>query len=160
MPVSEALATPGELGAWLDERELLAPGARVTAVDLEHAHVVREALRTLLAAQNGVAGDTAAATAALDEAADRADLCIRFGTGEARCEPKASGVDGALGRILAEVSDGMADGSWSRLKACRAEDCLWAFVDTAKNQTRAWCSMKSCGNRAKVRTYRARHGIA
>jgi predicted RNA-binding Zn ribbon-like protein len=66
-------------------------------------------------------------------------------------------VRGALGRILAEVFAGMADGTWERLKACRADGCRWAFLDTAKNRSRAWCSMQSCGNRAKVAAYRERH---
>ena len=44
-----------------------------------------------------------------------------------------------------------------RMKACRADDCRWAFLDTSKNRSRAWCSMESCGNRAKVHTYRQRH---
>jgi predicted RNA-binding Zn ribbon-like protein len=52
---------------------------------------------------------------------------------------------------------GMADGTWERMKACRADDCRWAFLDTAKNRSRAWCSMQSCGNRAKVAAYRERH---
>jgi uncharacterized protein (TIGR03118 family) len=50
-----------------------------------------------------------------------------------------------------------ADGTWERMKACRADDCKYAFLDTAKNRSRAWCSMQSCGNRAKVAAYRERH---
>jgi predicted RNA-binding Zn ribbon-like protein len=53
----------------------------------------------------------------------------------------------------------MAGESWERLKACRAEDCRWAFLDDAKNHSRAWCSMKVCGNRAKARAYRERHRL-
>jgi predicted RNA-binding Zn ribbon-like protein len=71
--------------------------------------------------------------------------------------PGAAGVSGALGRIVAAVQGAVVDGSWRRLKACRAEDCQWAFVDHAKNQSRAWCSMSSCGNRAKARAHRERH---
>ena len=93
----------------------------------------------------------------LTEVARRAGLSVRFQVGESRIEPAAAGVRGALGRILAEVSAGMADGTWSRLKACRANDCRWAFLDTAKNHSRAWCSMQTCGNREKVRSYRERH---
>jgi predicted RNA-binding Zn ribbon-like protein len=39
------------------------------------------------------------------------------------------------------------------------------FYDVSKNQTRRWCSMDVCGNRAKVAAYyhravrRRRHGI-
>jgi predicted RNA-binding Zn ribbon-like protein len=93
----------------------------------------------------------------LDAAAQRSGLRIRFADGAARVEPSEEGVRGAVGRILAEVSAGMADGTWERVKACRADDCRWAFLDTAKNRSRAWCSMQSCGNRAKVAAYRERH---
>jgi predicted RNA-binding Zn ribbon-like protein len=51
----------------------------------------------------------------------------------------------------------MADATWERMKACRADDCRWAYLDTARNRSRAWCSMRVCGNRAKVQAYRERH---
>jgi hypothetical protein len=43
-----------------------------------------------------------------------------------------------------------------RVKICPADDCRWAFYDTSKNQSRQWCSMKVCGNRAKARSHRER----
>ncbi|HEV7641127.1 MAG TPA: CGNR zinc finger domain-containing protein [Gaiellaceae bacterium] len=155
-PDREDLQTPGQLRDWLTGQGL-EPGARVTATDLEEARAVREALRDLLSAHNEVATDVPRATAVLDNAAQRSGLAIRFADGLAHAEPSAHGVPGSLGRILAEVSAGMADGTWERLKACRADDCRWAFLDTAKNRSRAWCSMQSCGNRAKVAAYRERH---
>jgi predicted RNA-binding Zn ribbon-like protein len=155
-PDREDLPTPGALAEWLSSRDL-DPGARVTKGEWEEARAVREALRDLLSAHNEVAVDVPRATAVLDAAAQRSGLAIRFAEGTARAEPSAPGVRGALGRILAEVSAGMADGTWERLKACRADDCRWAFLDTAKNRSRAWCSMQSCGNRAKVAAYRERH---
>jgi predicted RNA-binding Zn ribbon-like protein len=118
---------------------------------------VREALRDLLAAQNEIEVDVPKAGAELDDAICRAKLALRFFDCEMRLEPGAGGVRGAVGRILAEVSAAMSDGTWSRMKACRADDCRWAFLDTAKNRSRAWCSMRSCGNRAKVQAYRERH---
>ena len=39
------------------------------------------------------------------------------------------------------------------LRICAADDCRWLFMDTSKNQTRRWCNMKSCGNRAKARRH-------
>ena len=45
----------------------------------------------------------------------------------------------------------------SRLRRCRADGCLRWFVDTSKGGRRAWCSMTTCGNRAKATRYRARH---
>ena len=55
------------------------------------------------------------------------------------------------------VHDAMAEGSWARLKACPADNCLWAFYDETKNRSGTWCSMSVCGNRTKARAYRRRH---
>jgi predicted RNA-binding Zn ribbon-like protein len=96
--------------------------------------------------------------AALNRAAARAHLQVRFASeGSAAAASLAPGVDGALGRLLGLIATAMADGTWSRLKACRAEDCRWAFYDHARNHSRQWCSMAVCGNRRKARTYRRRH---
>ncbi len=43
------------------------------------------------------------------------------------------------------------------VKECRGVDCGWLFIDSSRNKTRAWCSMKACGNRAKAARYYARH---
>jgi predicted RNA-binding Zn ribbon-like protein len=127
----------------------------VPADDVRRAEDVREALRTLLLANNAVDVDRAGATEVLDAAARRARLQPEFAHG--RLVPRARGVAGAVGAVLAEVHAAMADGSWPRLKACRARDCEYAFVDNARNRSRAWCSMQECGNREKVRSYRERH---
>ena len=150
MPYTEKLGTPEELVAWLAGHELVPPGERAAGGDVEAARRLREAIRDF-------AGGDAAAAAELDRAAQAAKLGVRFSESEARLEPAVPGVRGALGRIVAEVAAGMADGTWSRIKICNADDCRWAFYDTTKNRSRAWCSMQSCGNRAKVKAYRARH---
>jgi predicted RNA-binding Zn ribbon-like protein len=159
-PASEAFASPAALASWLEGRGLLPPGARVTRADLGFARDVREAIRQLLLAHNDCAVEEAAPLAVLDVAAKRGRLSARFANGSVRLEPTASGVSGAVGRILVCVADAMADGTWDRLKACRAEDCQWGYLDSAKNHSRAWCSMSSCGNRAKAHAYRERHGPA
>jgi predicted RNA-binding Zn ribbon-like protein len=45
------------------------------------------------------------------------------------------------------------------VKECANEEegCGWLFLDSSRSGNRAWCSMKDCGNRAKFRTYYARH---
>ncbi|MEP6902155.1 MAG: CGNR zinc finger domain-containing protein [Actinomycetota bacterium] len=39
------------------------------------------------------------------------------------------------------------------LKVCADNACGWLFLDTSKNKKRAWCDMKDCGNRNKLRRY-------
>jgi predicted RNA-binding Zn ribbon-like protein len=155
-PDREDLPSPAALAEWLSGQGL-DTGGRASEAEWEEARAVREALRDLLSVHNEVEADVSRATAVLDAAAQGSGLGIRFADGAARVEPSAAGVRGAVGHILAEVSVGMADGTWERMKACRADDCRWAFLDTAKNRSRAWCSMQSCGNRAKVAAYRERH---
>jgi len=83
---------------------------------------------------------------------------VRFGDeGTGSLAPVRPGLDGALGRLLAIAHGAMHDGTWSRLKACPAEDCEWAFYDSSKNRSRTWCNMAVCGNREKARAFRARH---
>jgi predicted RNA-binding Zn ribbon-like protein len=155
-PDREDLPTPAALAEWLRTHGL-DPGPRVTRTEYAAALAVREALRDLMSANNEVPVDVAAASATLDAAARRADFCVRFVDGTSRLEPDVAGVRGAIGTILAEVFRAMSGGMWERLKACRADDCRYAFFDSAKNKSRAWCSMQACGNRAKVHAYRARH---
>jgi predicted RNA-binding Zn ribbon-like protein len=70
------------------------------------------------------------------------------------------GAPDALDRMLWPLARTAADLLTSdqlpRVRACAAETCGWLFIDTSKNRTRRWCSMSDCGNRAKVRRFRAR----
>jgi predicted RNA-binding Zn ribbon-like protein len=154
---SEELAAPADVAAWLAGRGLLAPGVAASPTDLRRALELREALRCLLLANNGLDVPRGGAYGVLREAARRARVELAFGGSGSELVPAADGIDGGLGRILAAVHSAMADGSWQRLKACRASDCEWAFVDTARNHSRSWCSMASCGNREKARAFRERH---
>jgi predicted RNA-binding Zn ribbon-like protein len=151
----DEIGTPEALAAWLGRREAIEPVASVGRPDAHRAAEVREALRAHLAANDG-ALLPASAIEVLDRQARRSRVALRFGEGVGELRVGAPGVDGALGRMLAAVAVAMADGSWSRYKACRAEDCRWAFVDRSRNGSRHWCDMQVCGNREKVRAFRAR----
>ena len=152
----EELADAKSLRAWLRERELLPSGARVGDADVRRAREVREALRKLLLANNGAPLETDA-VATLNAAAAEAHLRVRFDEhGHSQLVSDEQGVPGALSRILGVAYTAMADETWDRLKACRLDDCQWAFYDHSKNRSRTWCSMKVCGNRAKARAYRER----
>jgi predicted RNA-binding Zn ribbon-like protein len=153
---TEELGSPKALVRWLAANDLVAAGTAATAADLRGALELREALRQALLANNGVDADTGAAFSVLDDVARRAGIRLRFPDGGAALVPEADGVAAALGRIAVAVQETMTDGSWPRLKACRASDCEWAFLDTAKNHSRSWCSMRSCGNREKARAFRER----
>ena len=151
----DELREPADLLARLREWQLVDADAKATRADLARAVDLREALRALCVVNAGGPLEEDALER-IEQAAARAGLGVRFGPEAVRLEPRRGGVDGALGRLLAIVAGAMADGTWSRLKACRMDDCRWAFYDGSRNRSGAWCSMSSCGNRAKVRAYRTR----
>ena len=154
---TDAFATRVGLASWLVERGLLgAADLPLREVDRREAIGLREALLALMLAHNGVAVETDPA-GALDEVADRGKLGVQFRSdGSAPLTPRAKGFAGALAQVVVPVAEAARDGSWQRVKACRADDCQWAFYDRSRNRSGVWCDMAVCGNRAKVRAYRRR----
>jgi predicted RNA-binding Zn ribbon-like protein len=156
----EELRDPAALRSTLVELELLpASSAPLTDDDLVLALGVREALRALALANNGVPLPDGA-TATLERASRAAQLTIRFEDGRARLVPAVGGVDAALGDLVAVVHEAMADGSWERLKGCPRDVCHWVFYDRSRNRSSTWCAMSVCGNRTNTRAYRRRRAPA
>jgi predicted RNA-binding Zn ribbon-like protein len=55
--------------------------------------------------------------------------------------------------VVRSAADLLTSDTLPMLRICAADDCQWLFMDTSKNQTRRWCNMRSCGNRAKARRH-------
>jgi Putative stress-induced transcription regulator/CGNR zinc finger len=150
------LTSPEQLRAWLVAHGLLADGTPVTEGDVRRVLQLREALRSLLRANNET-GMLASQVDVLNRLSSNAPLTVRFHhDGLPALEPDIAGVDGTLARLVGIVFTAMTDGTWARLKACRNERCQKAFYDTSKNRSGAWCSMAGCGSRLKARAYRHR----
>src|SRR5688572_23042704 len=113
---------------WLHDRGLLAADHPVTEDDHARAIELREAIRELVSAHAGLPHDQAAADV-VNAAGTRAGLRPVLDDPATRFEPAATGVDGALGRIVAAIHEATADGTWARLKACERDVCRWAFYD-------------------------------
>jgi predicted RNA-binding Zn ribbon-like protein len=142
----EVLHSPARLLAVLVQLGLLDSRARVTEADLERALELREGLRGLALANNEGA----------DAVVLEAELVVRIDGRAGVLEPVRRNVDGALADLVGIVYTAMADGTWSRLKACRRDVCHWLFYDRSRNQSAVWCQMAVCGNRTKTKAYRAR----
>jgi hypothetical protein len=150
------LTSPEQLRAWLVAHQLLADGTPVTEGDFRRVLLLREALRSLLRANNETVM-LASQVEVLNRLTSNAPLTVRFHhDGLPTLEPDIAGVDGTLARLVGIVFTTMTDGTWGRLKACRNDRCQKAFYDTSKNRSGAWCSMARCGSRLKARAYRHR----
>ncbi|AUI57538.1 ABATE domain-containing protein [Amycolatopsis sp. BJA-103] len=61
-----------------------------------------------------------------------------------------------LGAVASDAIGLVAGDRSGRVRECSADDCYLLFFDTSRSGNRRWCSMERCGNRAKIRAYRAR----
>jgi predicted RNA-binding Zn ribbon-like protein len=154
---TDELDSPRALSAWLSDHGLLAGRVRLGKRDLDRAIELREALRALMLPNNGLPLEPAAIET-LNATIGSGEFSVSFDSdGEAELKAKGSGPDAAMRRLIAIAYEAMVEGTWQRLKACRADNCHWAFYDRSRNRSGTWCEMSVCGNRAKVRAYRKRH---
>ncbi|MER7545914.1 CGNR zinc finger domain-containing protein [Actinomadura sp.] len=153
---TDEIAAPGDLGGWLAGRGLVPPGTAAGDADVRAAAALREGLREAMAGHHGPR--EADLPDDLEDALAALPLRVAL-TGPRPAlvplDPPGTAAAG-LARVAAAIMDSAAAGTWPRLKVCQEDTCRWAFLDTSKNRSRAWCSMSVCGNRTKTRAYRAR----
>jgi|SRR5579864_5556941 len=69
--------------------------------------------------------------------------------------------DAPLWGITRSAADLLVDDERRRLvRHCGGTNCNWLFLDTTRNRSRQWCSMRSCGNREKARRHYQRRRTA
>jgi predicted RNA-binding Zn ribbon-like protein len=65
-------------------------------------------------------------------------------------------IDDALARLAEPIVREISGGRSDRLRICDNDTCRWVFYDSSPTGRRRWCSMATCGNRAKARRHRER----
>ncbi|HMS57414.1 MAG TPA: CGNR zinc finger domain-containing protein [Tepidiformaceae bacterium] len=161
---TDVLRTPADVSAWFAERRLFSrPGEQqadalpeVGDADFGRVLQLRTALRDI--AEGNLTGRAApSAVETVNRIAALVPMAVRFDTDNTTLlTPLGEGAELAIGWILAITFDAMNTGTWQRLRLCAATDCRFAFYDASRNRTGTWCSMSTCGNRAKVRAYQQR----
>ena len=152
----DRFATREGLLEWLKRHGLFEPGSEVNEEDRRRVIEFREALRSLLGANNGEPLDRSA-LATLEKISAEVTLHLHY-EADGGLELHAGGrrIEAVLGELQAVIYRSMLEGTWQRLKACLSDTCQWAFYDASKNRSGTWCSMEVCGNRTKVRSHRER----
>lgn len=140
---------------FLRRQGLLDDDTPFTEADRDAALELHRALHAKVRTSGG-AGLADGDVAAIEQAVRRAGLHPHFGSGGPDLVPTERGVAGALGRIVAVAFLADLEGTWEGLKGCAGDDCNAVFFDRSKNHSGRWCSMSTCGNRAKVRAWRER----
>lgn len=60
------------------------------------------------------------------------------------------GVAAFLAPVLWSAGDLLTGAKRAKVRQCANDRCLWLFIDDSKSGTRRWCTMSTCGNRAKA----------
>jgi predicted RNA-binding Zn ribbon-like protein len=160
----ETLVTPGDLERWLVEAGVMADETDVAATPevLAEARALREAIDACVTAllEGGPSPPAAVrridgwlkyagARPALLLDADGVPLLGERGEGHS---PRR-----ALGAVALDAAQMIgAPEQRARVRICASETCSARFYDRSPAGRRRWCSMRTCGNEAKVRRHRAK----
>lgn len=164
---TETLDGPAALAAWL-ERDGGVPAAWGRALAqqaqddpeaaqrlLGHVLDLRETIHRLFVARatgtRAASPDLAMLNAALAQAPARAALAA---DSQGWTVPAgAMSAPWLLAPVLWSAADLLLRGDAARIRQCANEKCRWVFVDASKAGSRRWCTMNSCGNRAKAQRH-------
>ncbi len=147
------LATPAHLDAWYTESGLVDSVTPSTAVGLEEARAVREAVYRLVTDRRENALYDKAAVAVVNDAARRPTAQPQLTPPGRRTTATPQQALSAVARRAVELLGGPQS---LLLKECGNPECTCVYVDRSRGARRQWCGMDFCGNRFKAAAYRAR----
>ncbi|HEU5030627.1 MAG TPA: ABATE domain-containing protein [Spirillospora sp.] len=173
----EELADPAALDAWIrqfgpydtgrngeqaaetdGEPDGEQAGGRADAADLLAARALREAIHRLVtAALDGGPATCDPAPRDLVNAAATRPVPVPALDPAGRLRHHAEDPVTAMLAVLArDALDLVTSTALDRVRACAGDRCGALFLDTSRPGTRRWCSMNTCGNRAKKDALHAR----
>jgi predicted RNA-binding Zn ribbon-like protein len=161
----ERLLEPRDLFRWATDVGLLPPTDRALGrrrADpppraLRPALEFRDALYRVFAARvrgSAAPRDDLAVVERTIQAARRAERLVQIDGGFRWQAPPAQGVERVLFPVALAAEALLVSPALERVRQCRGERCGWLFLDSSRNGTRRWCSMRDCGNLDKVRRFR------
>ena len=171
-PSTETLRAPEDLLAWCEANRAHLPETVATVAAHWRAHPldaaralqqsveIREAIHDAFAQVAGGRQPDATLLAPLNQALAQAP-------GRTALQPSAHGlawtlqemrtsVPALLASVLWSAGDLMMSGKLDRVRRCANDKCQWLFLDDSRGGTRRWCTMSSCGNRAKAHRHYAK----
>ena len=130
------------------------------AAALERALNLREALYRIFAAigdeRRVDPDDLSILNAALREAHSRMQIVTSAQGFDWGWEESQDSFDAILWPVARSAADLLLSDNLDRVREC-ADDrgCGYVFLDMSRNRSRRWCSMATCGNRAKAKRHYA-----
>lgn len=169
----ERLTNYADLIAWGKEAGLISPDEarrlRHLAVDqpgkaatsFEIAIQVREAIYAIFSKHYDgepiPVNEMALLNSVVREAMSHLQLVPRGGEITWDWVPEIDGANLILWPVARSAAELLTSDKLDRIRECEDErGCGYLFIDQSKNRSRRWCSMDSCGNRAKARRHYAK----
>ena len=165
----ERLMAYKDLVSWARQTGLVSPAeaARLTHEAAEHP---RQAARRLAAARElrelifGVFAATSEGRRPDDRELDKLNVWIQSAFANSslvregdsyqwRSLNRGPRIEQITRDIARSTADLLTSRRLSRVGQCGGRDCRWLFVDQTRNQSRHWCDMAVCGNRAKAQRH-------
>lgn len=155
---AEQLDSSTELAGWMAGAGLIQDGEPVSNADAVAAHELRDAFGAVFRAHSGCMEGAALlpeSEAYLDRTAERYPLILKVTAEGCQLLPSQTGAFGGFGGLFIAAADLASQGAWPRMKTCRNDSCLTAFLDKTRNSSGLYCSA-TCSSQASQRAYRNR----
>lgn len=150
--------TPEQMTRWLNAAGLTADNAVWNWREMAAAAELRDAVRSLMQAVIGGDRPERDALDQINRNLSRYDLnwklVLENGAYRLADRDAALTPDMVLGLLAKHAAELLASEESQRVRVCADPDCILMFKDTSKSGRRRWCSMQTCGNRAKATTFR------
>lgn len=154
-PEAEQLLSPDDLGSWLAARfEHLSD--ETSERDLSDALGLRSAIGRIARSQVAGVEPQADDVDTVNLFAATPDIPPALDGGHRQAGRSRVRTGQALATIARDAVTLFGGNTEGRIRSCSADDCELVFYDESRTNNRRWCSMQRCGNRAKVRAFRAK----
>lgn len=153
--------TDEDVFSWLRQAGLASEGVeevRPTGALLRAARALRAVLRGLVESRkSGKAPDFSDLNAFLVAADSHPQLVwTKSKSVTLKMVRAADSAEEILAPVALIAAELFSTADFRRVRRCGEQTCVHWFLDTTRPGRRRWCSMATCGNRLKVKSYRQR----
>jgi predicted RNA-binding Zn ribbon-like protein len=139
------------------QRRLLALAAKQPQAAAKALTLVLETRAALAGLFRGSVPQRTRAMAAINEMLAQGRFVMQLESGKSglrqRWKPDGPELRQPLLILLREAAELLSAPTRAHIHHCAGDDCGWFFLDTSRNQSRRWCEMETCGNKAKARAH-------
>jgi predicted RNA-binding Zn ribbon-like protein len=151
------IGSPDEFAVWLTEEEMAGALSKIqlpfevevwSPENVEHVHELRYEVRSNL--EQLAEGESIQADFVrdLESFIEQAPFTMKLKEGKVVKIPIGRPFQRLCSLVAADILRLIEEDQFQHLRLCTNPHCLFLFLDTSGR--RKWCSMKRCGNRAKV----------